>query len=761
MNKFTKLFVVVLTLALLVGAVVGVTAYAEGETTEGTYEEKDLIISYNVSYADYMHLYLAIDTTLAADYTCITADVTVNGQTYEGISIAQEDADTTLYGTVTGHVLRTPGVAAKDMLDDITVTVYYSKTTTEGEGEEAVTTTVNYTDTVTYSVAQYFFERLYKNGIVDATAGTDLSRKQLYVAALNYGAAAQNLLATDDTKFISDLIYVWGDVNLGMVEKGDYELALGTNLYDFTYYNIDSATGTSDVASGSGYFTFDKSVYVEAIDIATSNAGPEGAVNFEGLTASENNLITAANKDLAVGSGNGGISSVTVNSQATSLGFANIVSNGAGNYLRLEKNGWKSGNQQWVNFNTNASAFAEGDTAFVFQTRVRFYQSTVLYEEQTSTSSGNFRFRFYWNGTGTSNRLDNYIGALDGAKVKINLAADSSSGAYTSEVNSGEWFTLRYVITAYDATNNPNNLKAYIMNEETGEFTMVKEAAFKVATDVSLIQNVRLMESTDLKGYADFDYVYSDFVADAENISITLPDNIESIAEVTRTPDYTKEAFANGQTLEAGIVTSDKTTVYNSCSHTVSDNMFAAVITQNGETFLRSYKTSAVTSQASVQFNKASDEGSGNVVVFETDMRVTVPDGYTNKHGTSYAYQLRVMEGTTRHSNAYLETSTSDSKVYIGNTASTVDLGEWFTFRVTYTYTAADETAGTDASATIKITVIDSDGTETNFDVAYEGSVVSADAITAFRLTSTQACSMIVDFKDANFTVSNSASDAE
>ena len=788
MKKFTKLLVVALSLVLLVGAIVGVSATAaDDEKITYTASPDDLIVSTNVSYADKLQLYFAIDVNQYTFKTVKKNTVTSTGKTSTSTvydagtidSIVCKIGDKT-YNLeaepekieINGHnpvyIVKTPGIAPKDILSEITLTVNITGsavtiTSTDGENpQETARKDYHYTDTVTYSVAEYFFERLYDDGIINATSESELAQKELYLATLAYADAAQELLAPQATKTLDDMIYVWGDVNLGFTEKGDYYINFADELYSCTYYGLEGATAEPKVASGTGYFTLNESVCIEAIDPAISNAGPEGAVNFDSLTASNDNLITAAGKDIAVGSGNGGISSVTVNSQSLPLGNATIRNNGAGNYLRLEKNNWDNG-QMWVNFNTNTSTFAEGDTAFVFQTRVRFNQIADLHEDQQSNSIGNFRFRFYWKDETQPNRLDNYIGnAIDGSTVKINLAKDGSEGAYTSSINANEWFTLRYVITVYDATTNPNNLKAYIMNEETGEFTMVKEASYKVVTDLSLLYNIRLMESTDLWGYADFDYVYSDFVADAKNISIALPANTEKAApEVTVTPDYPTQLVDKDGVVEAGVVTTDNTTVQNTTSNTSNSASHMDITTYGGETFLRAYKDDTSSLQTSVQFNKAADEGEGNVVIFETKMRIGGNEGLTSAASINSGYQLRVMdESGTRHSNVFLDVS--GGKVRIGEVASTADIGEWFTLKVTYTYTAADAEAGTASSAAITMTITDSDGVSTDFTkIAFEGNAVSANEIAGFRMTSYVATKMIVDFKDASFTVTNSAADAE
>ena len=71
MKKITKFLVVALTVALLIGAVVGVSASA----AETESESEKWVISSNVSYEQNTHLYFAIDASKATDSTLLKVDV--------------------------------------------------------------------------------------------------------------------------------------------------------------------------------------------------------------------------------------------------------------------------------------------------------------------------------------------------------------------------------------------------------------------------------------------------------------------------------------------------------------------------------------------------------------------------------------------------------------------------------------------------------------------------------------------------------------
>jgi hypothetical protein len=101
------------------------------------------------------------------------------------------------------------GVAFKDMAKVYTLTVSSGGVTSAP---------------MTYSVAEYLYERLFKNEIIHAVSGTeDAERKALYLNTLEMGAAAEKVLynlnadSTDDvTTFATEYFYsdITGEADL-------------------------------------------------------------------------------------------------------------------------------------------------------------------------------------------------------------------------------------------------------------------------------------------------------------------------------------------------------------------------------------------------------------------------------------------------------------------------------------------------------------------------------------------------------------------
>ena len=262
MKKITKFLVVALTVALLIGAVVGVSASATDT------ESEKWVVSKNVSYDENTHLFFAIDASLAEDSSLLKVDVLDAAGTSligeELLTVSEESVDIYEDGSMIAHIVKTPGVAAKDFADVLTINVYY------GDAEEPVETT-------TYSVAEYFLQRLYKDGVVDATEGKALSQKKLYEASLRYGAAAQKVLAASDTTLIENLIYVTSPFVNGVVSKG-YAVELGETNYKFDYYSDTNKGVDYDITGASGYYVLDESMVITNatphVSAPASNAPP-------------------------------------------------------------------------------------------------------------------------------------------------------------------------------------------------------------------------------------------------------------------------------------------------------------------------------------------------------------------------------------------------------------------------------------------------------------------------------------------------------
>lgn len=248
-NNTSKLALIILSLALLVGAAIGFSASAETAAPE--------IVSKNINVTGNYCLMLAVDpATVAGDDVTITiyeqlpAEGVEPAQTITKAKTATEKIDLDHDGTAEydAIVFYTAGVSAKDIAD-----VWYITTTSAGVTSDAET----------YSVREYAFERLYKNGTVTATeTDEDLKayyQKQFYLELLDVGSAAQQLL-----------------VNYGKPEAEKEKLAK-----EYIYAVVTDGTYTVDGVTASKGF-------VNAGDVLTLTADDESVTGWNVVTYGKN-----------------------------------------------------------------------------------------------------------------------------------------------------------------------------------------------------------------------------------------------------------------------------------------------------------------------------------------------------------------------------------------------------------------------------------------------------------------------------------------
>ena len=98
-------------------------------------------------------------------------------------------------------------------------------------------------DVVSYSIEQYFYDRLYKQGYAAMTEadGTDYARRNLYFSFLEYGQSAQALFYSDSEDKIGDDIYVAvkGDPSLsGVYAASDVITLAAPAVEGFDYWKV-------------------------------------------------------------------------------------------------------------------------------------------------------------------------------------------------------------------------------------------------------------------------------------------------------------------------------------------------------------------------------------------------------------------------------------------------------------------------------------------------------------------------------------------
>ena len=190
-TKITRIALLVLSAALILGTVIGFTVGAEAPEYE--------IIAKNVIYGDQIRVVFAVDATTEA---ANAGDVKVaykwgeDGEIKNAILLDTTDADN-LYNGHPSFAIN--GVPAKELATVVYATAY----TGDAPAEDA--------EWITYSAAEYFYAKLYKDGFINKTEadGKDYNRKLMYEAQLQLSANAQVVLNYNADKPVDKYSYVY------------------------------------------------------------------------------------------------------------------------------------------------------------------------------------------------------------------------------------------------------------------------------------------------------------------------------------------------------------------------------------------------------------------------------------------------------------------------------------------------------------------------------------------------------------------------
>ena len=250
-KKYSKILVAALSLALLLGAAIGIAASAEN--AENTPE----ILGKNIQYGADLKFMVAIDPASVGGN-----DKTVTLSVYEG--------DPANGGKLIGQ----PATALYTDVTSTNLNVDYAYVATSTYGISALAYNENYylvvecdgDKTVTqYSAVEYFLERLYADDVINKTDEESLVQKELYESAIAYGSAAQKMAKLEnkyDGANVADYLYVMAKD--GKVNGADGVVVLKGDALNFTYtgtedpsgvaYWLDPAGNKATVATASGLY---------------------------------------------------------------------------------------------------------------------------------------------------------------------------------------------------------------------------------------------------------------------------------------------------------------------------------------------------------------------------------------------------------------------------------------------------------------------------------------------------------------------------
>lgn len=463
MNKLTKILLLALTLVLVIGASVAVVASAEDEVLP-------TIIGKNLVYTDMTAIQIAVDpATVDAKDVKLLATVDGKTATYTSYEVS---TDSDVAGA---YVFTIKGIPASAISDEVTIVVE--------SGDKA-------SEPFTYSVAEYFYERLYSDGIVNATEGKNAARKEFYETYIANGAAAQELFRNYD-------------------KNGNY--VGGTTLVtDYTVLAVEKGT-----------FANGKEIILSATDALTSKVTANAALAADKSFTGKWTVTTYGETVTAVTIANGG--------EATAAaGYVTVVtpvySDAIGAFFKNDAIAGKRFDYDA----DNATAYPiEGGKGTYVNNKVE-NGSLVFYRIPETTGEGymNFnglnaknkifvfesdtRFSGFTKGTSVI-KIRFQLGGIDdqitishsGSTITINAA----SGSGSVKINENEWYNLRFELNIETRTYNifvNNEFKGTIKSTQTGTGSSARVLYYLLGGGQD--------------GVVEFDNIYYGFVAEGTAI---------------------------------------------------------------------------------------------------------------------------------------------------------------------------------------------------------------------------------------------------
>lgn len=283
MKKNIKILTMTLAVALILGAAIGISASAETTAPE--------IISQNVEYGgNYALLYAVKADSVVGDSVSIAVydNAECKGEALFTDSIETKAENTENVQGVSCYVFTTNGIAAKNM-----DTQYYVKVSADN-GETVKR----------YSVAEYLYERLYKNGVAYSNDPGDVKRAELYNTVLLYGKQAQDVLYNLDTNtendrdyFVTDMKYVYvvddaakidGTFSSGIVLGGtEITLSGNTTASKWDLYDLTTGELIKTIAAGDTFIADTHVMAKEFITRRGSGLNAKDALTYDGKAFTE------------------------------------------------------------------------------------------------------------------------------------------------------------------------------------------------------------------------------------------------------------------------------------------------------------------------------------------------------------------------------------------------------------------------------------------------------------------------------------------
>ena len=460
-SKFVKILAFIAAIVLTVGV-----TFAFCVSADEVVADADLAVAgKNVVYGDTLTIQYAVSTSKASSAAKLAVadkNGTLGSTSYS--EIVTTDKITGVEDSY--YVFEVSGIPASDVCEEITVNVV--------DGEKVG-------PAMKYSLAEYFFERLYSDGIVNAAEGKALYQKKLYLSYLDYAANAQDLFHNFEKQanetLVTDRFYL--NVEGGAVEglaAGVYEPGSkvtitpadsATKAWKLTKYSfVDGVlkTDTKTVAAGA-------EIALDANTIVTPGEVVPGMYYevYGGLNYSVANAYAVAKDGYAFGTYNYSSSSFTgytlydktsyeTTQNRLHLNLASDPKDSANKVLWVHRHNEKD-NVDFVQ--SNKKTGMTSGNCFVYETRFMLVDTTGVANRVTASNPYDYIMTLQLSKT--SGTTGSWAGSGNGEVIGKIWAKINAEGGYTyylssnnhvdtsangGELKIGEWNTI--TIEVYD-----------------------------------------------------------------------------------------------------------------------------------------------------------------------------------------------------------------------------------------------------------------------------------------------------------------------
>ena len=661
MNKLTKILVPVLALALLLGAMVGITASANENTTPE-------IASKNVAYSSQLYLYYAVPViddnaddvndavvlNVYSDAECSELLYTVNGNV-ETIEALGGDY----------YVFITSGVAAKEL----NTCEYVQAVNTETGAKSAV---------VEYSVEKYLYERLYDMGYALMTEedGEDFIRRTLYYDLLKYGNTAQQLFAPDAADKIADGNYF--GTSKGFVKSGFYDAgakvtlkATDSEILGWKYGQFTAAGELIESAYAANGSVVTLSGQIAAVPVYDTIELVN--IDFDSESYTDYLLPAATDESTGISSAVGDGKYTVTQNGTTNAGFT---------FYTTSKNADANLAIFQADITINSTSAADNNIYVYLGPKgggSSTYYNFFIFNGKKDGSFGLKYEYYYQGGTASTNRTTLTHDVVSTAKVgeKMTLRIEFYEGYAGEQYADAETKALTKVFVngnlVYETDvvygNNYNTNEAFADASNVGE---VKFSYHRQSPGSMTFENVSLIQAV------------------SNNIEFELLGVDPNTVTFDEMPDTTVFKAGLG-TIEEGVVGENTANVETDETGNGVLHLHKGANGKNEE----GTEISTICGMAMTQYVTIKEEGA-NVMIFDVDIKAEnlLANDYIQIHvtdssttGLSKSPLLGLLKFSGTADGSVIKNQSTNTEAC--NTSAKV--GEWFHLRIEYRVTATDE----------------------------------------------------------------------